>query len=159
MNEAGIPGAQLLITKAQLLSSRRTIRFDYHIGFFGELKENGSTIRLFDIEGDAPFIGVEVEKVEALLRMRRIVFEWRNAPRFVAARRFDLHDVGAHVGEELGAVKTQGTSEVQNSIAGERRQLISFCHDVFLLEKFIVDFTVQLLRIGECCQDTLRKLF
>ena len=159
MNEAGIAGADLFITKAQLLSSRWTISFDYDIGLFGELQENSSTIRLFDIEGDAPFIGVEVEKVEALLRMRRIVFEWRNAPRFVAARRFDFHDVGAHVGEELGAVKTQRTSEVQYSIAGQRRQLISFCHDVFLLEKFIVDFTVQLLRIGECCQDTLGKLF
>ena len=121
MNESGIAGAQLLITKAQLLSSRWTISFDDDIGFARELQKNSSTIRLFDIEGDAPFVGVEVEKVEALLRMRRVVFEWRNAPRFVAAGRFDLDDVGAHVGEELGAVKTQRTGEVQYSIAGQRR--------------------------------------
>jgi hypothetical protein len=38
--------------------------------------------------------------------MGRIVLERRNAPRFIAARRLDLDYIGAHVGEELGAVKT-----------------------------------------------------
>src|SRR5262249_23247115 len=120
MNESRIASAQLLITNAQLLPSRWTIGFDYNIGFFSQFQENSSTIGLFDIEGDAPFVGVEVEKVEALLRMRRIVFEWRNSPRFVAAGRFDFYDVGAHVGEQLGAMKARRASKIQDPITGER---------------------------------------
>jgi hypothetical protein len=100
---------------------RWTISFDYDVGFFCELQEDGSTIRLFDIKGDAPFVGVEVEKVEALLRMRRIVFEWRNAPRIIAARRLDLHHIRAHVGEQLRAMKPQGAGKIQYPIAGQRR--------------------------------------
>jgi hypothetical protein len=52
--------------------------------------------------------------------MRRIVFEWRNPPRFVSARRLDFDYVCAHVSEELGAVKTQRASEVQDPIPGQR---------------------------------------
>src|SRR5262249_26408547 len=68
--------------------------------------------------------------------MRRIIFKWRNSSRFVAAGRFDLHDVGAHVGDELGAMKAQRASEIQNPVAGERWGLINVCHDAFLLETF-----------------------
>jgi hypothetical protein len=49
-----------LITKAKLFSSRWTVSFDYDIGFAGKFEKNSPTIRLFDIEGDAPFIGVKV---------------------------------------------------------------------------------------------------
>jgi hypothetical protein len=131
MNESGIAGAQLSITKAQLFSSRWTVRFDDHVGFLGELQQYRSTVRLFEVEGDASFVGVEVEEVEALLRMRRIVFEWRNSPRFVAVRRLDFDYVRTHIGEELGAMKTQRASEIQDPISGERGVLIVFCHDAF----------------------------
>jgi hypothetical protein len=86
----------------------------------GEFQQDGSTIRFFEVKGDAPFIGVEVEKIEALLRMRRIVFEWRNSSRFVTARRLNFDHVCAHIGEELGAVKTQRASEIQDPIAVQR---------------------------------------
>jgi hypothetical protein len=65
--------------------------------------------------------------------VRRIVFEWRDPPRFVAAGRFDLDYVRAHVGEQLGAMKTQRAGEIQDPISGQRGRLISFCHDDFLI--------------------------
>ena len=121
VHESGIAGAQLSIAKAQLLSSRWAVSFDDEVGFARQLQQNSSAIRLLDIEGDAPFIGIEVEKVEALLGMRRIIFEWRHSPRFVAARWLDFDYVCAHVSEEFRAVKTQRTGEIQYSIAGQRR--------------------------------------
>src|SRR5207237_8715033 len=105
-------GPRLLGTEAQLISLSRAITFDQDIGFASQLQQDCSAVRLFDVEGDAAFVSVEVEEVKTFLRMRRIIFEWRNPPRFIAARLLEFYHVRAHVGEDFIAVQTQRAREI-----------------------------------------------
>src|SRR3972149_11185622 len=101
MDESGVARAYLLVTETQFFSSRRAISFDDDVGFARKLQKNCPPIRLFNIEGYARFIGVEVKEVKTLFRVWRVVFERRLAPRLIAGGRLDLDHVGAHVRQEF----------------------------------------------------------
>ena len=75
--------------------------------FLAKFEQDRPAVGILDVERDAALVGVEVQKVQTLFRMRLVVFERRHAARLVAGRRFDLDHVGAHVSQEFGAVQTQ----------------------------------------------------
>jgi hypothetical protein len=61
-----------------------------------------------------------MKEIKTFFRMGRVVFEWRDAPRLVAGGRLDFDHVGAHVGEQFGAMKAQRRAQVEHSVTGER---------------------------------------
>jgi hypothetical protein len=89
---------QGFVAESQLIHPGRTSGFEHDIGFVCELQKNRAAISGFDIERDTALVGVEMKKVKTFFRVGRVVFERRNAPGFISRRRFDLNDVGAHVG-------------------------------------------------------------
>ena len=90
-----------------------------NVSLLGEAAEQGGAIGGGDVQGDAAFVGVEVEPVEAALGMRLIVNEGTGAAHGVATGRLHLDDVGPHVGHVFAAVDAQGTREVQHPVTGE----------------------------------------
>src|SRR5437899_9102807 len=64
-----------------------------------------------DIEGHGSLVQIVEPEEKAAIMMRRLVDEWTDSARGVAAGRFDLDDVGAHVGEQargkMGAIGAQ----------------------------------------------------
>src|SRR5438445_11084887 len=107
-----------MVAEAQLISMSRAITFDQDIGFASQLQQDCSAVRLFDVERNAAFVSGEVKEVKTFLRMRRIIFEWRNPARFVAARRLDFYHARAHVGEEFAAAKPQRARQVSELRTG-----------------------------------------
>ena len=64
-----------------------------------------------DIEGHGSLVQIVEPEEKAAIMMRRLADEWTDSARGVAAGRFDLDDVGTHVGEQarrkMGAIGAQ----------------------------------------------------
>ncbi len=121
--------AQSFVAESQLIHFARTSGFEDDVGFAYELEKDRVAVGRFDIESNAALVGVEMKKVKTLFRMRRIVFERRNAPRFIARRRLDLEHIGAHVGQELGAMETERSGDIEHPVAGQRAGSHNFLHE------------------------------
>ena len=77
---------------------------------------------LFDVEGDASFVGVEGPPVEAFIGVGGVLVEGALQPARVSARLLDLENVAAEVGEDFATEEAVLTGEVQDSEGAEKVQ-------------------------------------
>ncbi len=76
------------------------------VGIRHQLLQNLEALGLRDVERDAAFVGVEIEEQSAFLGMRDIAGKRPARARAIAgAGPFDLDDLGAHVRQQLAAIR------------------------------------------------------
>ena len=86
--------------KAQTIHHARTVALHEHVGRVDDAQQQLTPEIGFQVEGDAALVAVDgVEK-----RALPIDHRWSRAHVIAAAGLFDLDHIGAHVGQEEGAV-------------------------------------------------------
>src|SRR5208283_386738 len=102
--QARIDCAQRVETEANTVQVSGRMVFDQYVGARDERAEDLGAGRRCGIECKALLAGVEIEERAALLWMRDVAGKRRMRAHLVAGvRRFNLDDIGAHVGEHLPA--------------------------------------------------------
>jgi len=82
-----------LVSDSQSLHGAGAEVLDDHVGDLDEFEEDGPSIRVLEVQGDAPLVPVEVDVVGAAL-----LDEGRELPRVVPSPRYlNLDHVRAHV--------------------------------------------------------------
>ena len=123
VDEAGVHLRQLGIVKAQPLHHAGTVVLDQDVDGAGQLLDRGDRLGTLEVEHDGPFAGIELPEHRA-----GAIALHRTAAHQVALGRFDLDDVGAHVGEQPAAVGPGDRGrEVEDPQAVERPR-IGFSH-------------------------------
>jgi hypothetical protein len=116
-DEAGVPGAECLGAEPERGERARRLRLDQHVGARGE---RGEPLGLpAPVEDQAPLAQVVEPEEQAPLRVRHAVHEGRDSPRRVAARRLDLHHVGAEAGQQLPRERAGDPGQVEDADAVE----------------------------------------
>jgi hypothetical protein len=71
-----------------------------------------SIVLRFQVENDAPFVGVAGSERKTSFRVSDIAFEGPFAPHRIAFRRFNEDDIRAEIGEKPAAIPAFATREV-----------------------------------------------
>jgi hypothetical protein len=103
-DEMRVQPFQILITKAQPRQKSRLKALRYYIYAFDEFAENGSPIGSPQIQRDAFLVAVEVEKVQAAVRARYIVFKRSLTATAASIWRFYLNNLRPKVGQQFSTV-------------------------------------------------------
>ena len=123
-NNARVTGAQGRIAEPHFVNCSRRKILHHHVRFFYKLFEQGRTLRVAQIEGDALLIArpVEHHQPDIILRLPGHTRSLRSGKRravavgFTALGRLDFNDVGSQPTEQQGAVGTgQKTGEIQDN--------------------------------------------
>ncbi len=120
INDPRVDGRDHFIVDAEALHDARPVIFDDDIGGLGELQKGRPAGRVFQVERDASLVAVQVEETHAVGSLH---LEAHRAARLVAAaRRLDLDDVGAKIGQQHGAERAgHHLRHVEHFDAGERK--------------------------------------
>ena len=94
-------GAQLLIAQTEAFHGARPHVRDEHIGPGNQAARHLQAIGMFEIEHDTFFVAVEVHEIRTHAGMAHRA----QAARAIAARRFDLDDLGAHVAQNARGIR------------------------------------------------------
>ena len=121
VDELRVAGVQRLVAEAEPVHHAARVVLDEHVRGVNQCEQRVPVCGTFEVEHDAALVAVdatEVAAVEAVgVRLRVGVVEAGH----VAGRRFDLDDVGPHVGEDHRAVRSgQGLGEVDDTDVGKR---------------------------------------
>jgi hypothetical protein len=120
VHEARIPGAQLVPAHADALGDARREVLDHDVGRVGELLRDAALLRVLEIQREAALAAVgRIEIVFVVLGAPAVA---PDPAQLVAVERlFELHDVGAHVGQHERAVRPgDDAGEIEHPHAGER---------------------------------------
>ena len=101
-----VDGADGVVAEAERRHDAGAEVLDHHVGLRGQSQGDVPAHPGLEVQGHAALARVQVQERQAHLLVRLIVGERPQAARRVtAARPLDLHDVGAEVGKQLGAVR------------------------------------------------------
>ena len=104
-DETGIDFRKSIVAQAPGAQYTGGVVLDQDVGFLYQFVEDEAAGGYLQIERDAPLVGVEVEEETALFVVGVVFVEGPETPgRVSAIGSFDLDDVCAVVGHELGAV-------------------------------------------------------
>ncbi len=104
-HEPRIQFPETFVIQSDPVHIRRPNVVNQNVGLRNHPLENRETFRARNVERDAEFVGVEIEKQAALLGMGRVAGE-RSARACAVADTgaFHLDHLGAHIGHQLGRV-------------------------------------------------------
>ena len=114
ITRAGFTSLKRRVVQAQGRHRAGTEVLHHDIGGGQQFEKNRAAALGFQVQGDAAFVGVEMQEQAAAFRMRQATRK-RGDPacRIAPSRRFYLDDVGAVVGQEFGA---EGARDVARQI-------------------------------------------
>ncbi len=130
VDEPGIDLGQLGIVEAQPLHHARPVVLDDDVDDRDQLPDGGDRLGLLEIEHDRALPGIELAEHRA-----GAVALHRPAAHQVALGRFDLDDLGAHVGHQAAAMRAgNGGREVEhaNAVQRPRAGFRHFCTRSFI---------------------------
>ena len=112
---AGCPGLRARVAEAGRSSAPGGAVFDDDVGCRDEPRHVSRAFGRPEVEDDRALVGVVVPEVERAVRAGDVIDERADGARGRAFRRLDLHDVGAHVGEELPGELSELVAEFDDS--------------------------------------------
>ena len=112
INDSGVDGFQAFVRDAQSQHGLGPDVVDHHIGCFHQFEKCVQTLWLFQVQHQAAFVAVHMQKV----RPHALMAHGANASDGVARRRLDLDHISAHVRHQLrGIWAHQHTGQIENS--------------------------------------------
>jgi hypothetical protein len=102
-------------SKAEARHLARLEAFDYDVGAFREVAQDGHALGMAKVERQGTFVEVVEPEEQAAVLMGQVIDERPDTSRRVAARRLDFDHVGAHVGEQAGAQMPFEVGEIENA--------------------------------------------
>src|SRR6185437_3780532 len=116
IDQARIELREPRIADAELVGDTGTEILDEHIGVGDELLDDGTALRVAQIEGEAALAAIE-----GAIHRRVAAALIPAAKRIATFRVFDLDDLGAEIGEELSGIGPgDETRRLDHAIAGKR---------------------------------------
>src|SRR5208282_5095974 len=119
-DERGVLAMESIPAEAKPVEGAGSEALDDDVGGAGELEQDVGAAGMVEIEREGALVEIVEPEEQAAVEMREVVEEGADAARVVAGGRFDLDDVGAHVGQQPRAKLGPMAGQVENPQARER---------------------------------------